>query len=366
MRGRLGPMSRTVPTTQRATPLGRLGVIWRTLTAAALLIVPTAFAQIGEPSGEVLAALADYAPQLADNGDFVAASDFTFRVHEVDGVTTGVSGEGDLNDANIRFLGALVGAATGYLDGISGPVADFFRSRSVDLEGSGEVAIEVIDYVMLVSVEAPEVAGGVSTVHVHTGPQLLPVERIGPPARVLGPADAPYVVREFSDLQCPFCAVFAAEGMPVVMELLERGDVRFELHHFPLKSIHPNAVAAAEALECVAAEAAEESPEAGDEAFWAYHDALFEQQARWSDRSDPVNTFIAIAHDEGLPSEGLGLCVRSGRFSAAVEAGYKNAVEDLQLTGTPAVFMGALKVGDYRNLDEYLRLMRLGDALRVN
>ncbi len=336
----------------------------------ALLLLPllafsTVHAQIGEEPASVLEELADYAPQAAEaEFSYVAASDFTFTVHAVQGVTTAVSGEGPLNDANMRFLGALVGAASGYGEGIAGPVADFFRSRSSDLSGMGEVPIEVMEYLMYVTVEPAAEEGEGATVAIRFQPEVRDEELFGPPAHVLGPADAPYVVREFTDLQCPFCARFLEEGMPVVMELLERGDVRFELYHFPLRSIHPNATAAAEATECVAAEAAAlDGAEAGEQAFWTFHDALFANQERWAGQSDPVNMFVTIATEAGVPAADLGLCVRSGRFNDMVEASYQNAVQDLRLTGTPSVFLGGLKVGDYASMDEYLRLMRLSDAL---
>ncbi len=336
----------------------------------ALLLLPllapsVARAQIGGEPESVVARLADYAPQAAEaEHSYVAASDFTFTVHHVDGVTTAVSGEGPLNDANMRFLGALVGAASGYGEGIAGPVADFFRSRSTDLAGMGEVPIEVVEYLMYVTVEPAVEEGETATATIRFEPDVIDEELFGPPAHVLGPPDADYVVREFTDLQCPFCAMFLEQGMPVVRELLERGDVRFELFHFPLRSIHPNATAAAEATECVAGEAAaRDGAEAGEEAFWKFHDALFANQERWAGLGDPVNMFVTIATEAGVPAEGLGLCVRSGRYNDLVEASYQNAVQDLRLTGTPSVFVGGLKVGDYASMDEYLRLIRLYDAL---
>jgi len=336
------------------------------LLAALLLLaaLPTAAAQIGEEPGSVAAALSDYAPEPAGQaGTYTAASDFVFVVHDVGGVTIGVSGEGVLNDANMRFVGALVGAATGYGESIAGPVADFFRSRSADLVGQGEVPIEVVEYLMHVTVSAGE-GEAPPTLAIRFEPDVIAEELFGAPAHVLGPADARYVVREFTDLQCPFCAQFLELGMPVVEQLLERGDVRFEVFHFPLKSIHPNAMAAAEATECVAEGAAEQAgPEAGEAAFWTFHDALFREQARWSGLADPVNMFVTIATEAGVPAGGLGLCVRSGRFTDLVEASYRNAVQDLSLTGTPSVFLGGLRVGDYASIDDYLRLMRLADAL---
>lgn len=331
---------------------GLLLLLWLTL--------PLALAQIGEAPSTITDSLAGYAPVMTQDGAYSAANDFQFSVQAVDGVTIGVSGQGALNDANMRFLGALVGAASGYGDGIAGPVADFFRSRSSDLVGAGEVPIEVIEYLMYVTVEE----GSPASVAIRFQPDVTDEALFGPPAHVLGPPDARYVVREFTDLQCPYCAAFAAEGMPVVQQLLERGDVRFELFHFPLKSIHPNATAAAEAAECVADEAAANGgAAAGEEAFWGYQDALFLQQSRWSGLPDPVDTFVAIATEAGLPAEGMALCVRSGRFTDQIEASYVNAVEDLRLTGTPTVFVGGLKLGDYRNVDGFLRLMRLADAL---
>src|SRR5690606_33245056 len=154
-------------------------------------------------------------------------------------------------------------------------------------------------------------------------------------------------IRVFSDFQCPFCANFAANAMPIVeSDLLVRGDVRFELHHFPLRGIHPNANVAAEASECVAAEA-------GEAAFWTYHDALFAQRERWAALTDPVETFVTMAQELSLPSENLGTCLRSGDYTDVVESAYRAAAEGLLLTGTPTVFLNGLKVGDYGQLENY-------------
>lgn len=316
--------------------------------------VPVGFAQLGNAPAEILAGLQAYAPTEVEGG-FVAANDFRFTLSVANDVTIAVEGMGALTDANVRFLGALIGAASGYGDGISGPVADFFRTNGADLAGRGEVPIEVMEYVMFVDVAG--VAPG--EVEVRFEPQRIDQDRFPAAAHALGPDDAQYVVREFSDFQCPFCARYALEILPDVRDaLLARGDVRFELHHYPLKSIHPNAVVAAEASECVA-------EEGGEDAFWSFHDRLFEQQARWSQESDPVDTFVAMATELGLPTTALATCLRFGRHGAAVEAAYQVASRELMLTGTPTVFVNGLKLGDYGDVDTYLRLMRLGDAIDV-
>src|SRR5690554_2064442 len=105
-------------------------------TTLLLLAASSAFAALGDPASGIIEALASYEPQPVDDG-YRAANDFTFTIHSASGVATAVSGEAILNDANVRFLGALLGAASGYGPEIAGPVADFFRTRGADLAGAG-------------------------------------------------------------------------------------------------------------------------------------------------------------------------------------------------------------------------------------
>lgn len=83
---------------------------------------------------------------------------------------------------------------------------------------------------------------------------------------VLGSPHAPITVVEYGDFECPTCK----QAAPSVKLLLERfeGKVRFAYRHFPLESIHPHALRAAEAAECAAAQGQ----------FWAMHDLLFANQ----------------------------------------------------------------------------------------
>lgn len=329
-----------------------LAAIMRTaLVTLALCAFATALAGLGDPTAVLLEDLVAYDPVAAEGG-YTAADGFAFAVSSVDDIATGVTGEGRLSDANVRFLGALLAAASGYGEDLAAPIADFFRTRAAEFNGAGAVPIQVVDYSLTATISG----AAPGYLEFSFEPTVVSGSLFPAAAHSLGASAAPYVIRVFSDFQCPFCANFVAQAMPIVDELLERDDVRFELHHFPLRSIHPNANVAAEASECVAVEG-------GEEAFWTFHDALFANQERWAGQSDPVNMFVTIATEAGVPAADLGLCVRSGRFNDMVEASYQNAVQDLRLTGTPSVFLGGLKVGDYASMDEYLRLMRLSDAL---
>jgi protein-disulfide isomerase len=83
---------------------------------------------------------------------------------------------------------------------------------------------------------------------------------------VLGSAHAPITVVEYGDFECPTCK----QAAPSVKLLLERfdGKVLFAYRHFPLESVHPHALRAAEAAECAG----------GQGKFWEMHDLLFASQ----------------------------------------------------------------------------------------
>lgn len=89
----------------------------------------------------------------------------------------------------------------------------------------------------------------------------------------LGEEDAPIVMLEFSDFQCPFCGRFWSDTLPLIKKnYVETGKVLFVYKDFPLTQIHAQAQKAAEAALC--------AREQGK--FWEYHDVLFDKQTEWA------------------------------------------------------------------------------------
>ncbi|MEM6431392.1 MAG: DsbA family protein, partial [Deinococcota bacterium] len=135
------------------------------------------------------------------------------------------------------------------------------------------------------------------------------------------------------------------EVLPAIKsELLTRGDVRFEYHHFPLQSIHPNAFPAAEASECIL-------DLVGDDAFWSFHDALFERQNAWGSLGDPSSYFVRLAEDLDIASsdndassESIEMCIDERTFAEDVREAYRVATEELGLRGTPTVFVNGFRL----------------------
>jgi len=314
-------------------------------------LLGTAWAQIGEPVDSLITRLSPYQVTETDAG-YVSADGFSFATEQRGDAVYSVTGEGSLDVANIDFSSNLIGAATGYGDQIAQPVKEFFGSRISELAGQGQANLAVQQYTMAIEVSGDAAPYDVSfTLYLpEIDSTLFPETK-----HTLGPADAKYVIREFSDFQCPFCARFVSEAMPLIKgELLTRGDVRFEFHHLPLTSIHANALSAAEATECVTA--ANEP-----DAFWDYHDALFERQQAWQGLGDPNPYYVRLAQDIGLNAEGVAQCLEERTFADEVNAAYEVAAGTLGIGGTPSVYINGYKLGDYTQLSNYLDLIELSD-----
>lgn len=349
-----------IPTT--ANPRTGRRAPWRAallLALAPLAFVPIAFAQVGEPVPALLEALAlTLAPDATVEGsaavEVVTEGGRSLTLTPRGSALYALAGEAVFDAEAIAEAAAVIAVATGYGDGIEQPVRGFFEQNLAALAGAGPRTIRVEAFLLeleVVGEAAPyEVAWTLSLAEVGEG--AFPDAR-----HAMGPADAPYVIREFSDLQCPFCARYAADMLPLLeAELLARGDVRFEYHHFPLVSIHANAFRAAEASECVV----DANPDRAD-AFWTYTDALFERMQAWDALGDPDAYFANLTGQVGLSNEGVAACLEAGTHTATVGAA-TDAAAALGLSGTPTIFVGPYRLQDFNRIQGYLDLFDLIDA----
>jgi protein-disulfide isomerase len=148
-----------------------------------------------------------------------------------------------------------------------------------------------------------------------------------------GQANAPVVIMEFADFQCPACGQFARFSEPLVKDHIDAGTVRFVWYDYPLVEIHQNAMLASRAGRC-----ANEQNQ-----FWAYHDYVFGQQERWSAQQNPVNLFIDYAEQSGLDREAFAQCLRSDKYQKEVSES-RQLGGTLGVSGTPTLFVNGKRV----------------------
>jgi len=130
---------------------------------------------------------------------------------------------------------------------------------------------------------------------------------------------------EFTDYQCPFCGRHFRETMPKIdEEYIKTGRIRYVLREFPLESIHPQAVKAAEAATC--------SGEQGK--YWEMHSLLF-----GSPKAMAIKDFVDHAQALNLDVAKFQQCLDSGKYTAKVRKDLNDA-QKAGVTGTPTFFLG--------------------------
>jgi len=157
----------------------------------------------------------------------------------------------------------------------------------------------------------------------------LPTAPLSLESNVRGNDSAPIGMIIFSDFQCPFCARFATEVFPgLVEDYVSRGQLLVEFRHLPLTGIHPLAFRAAAVAECAGAQGR----------FWQMHDRLFAAQRTLSAE------FLDRAAGDGDVDGGAFASCLSQAGTRRVEADVALSKE-LALRVTPTFIIGAVEGG---------------------
>ncbi|MEV6692145.1 thioredoxin domain-containing protein [Micromonospora sp. NPDC051196] len=144
----------------------------------------------------------------------------------------------------------------------------------------------------------------------------------------LGEPDAPIVVIEYADFQCPFCGKHARETAPrLIREYVDQGLVRIEWRDLPYLGDESRAAAAA-------ARAA-----AAQGKFWEFHDALYAKQRRVNSGALNDAALRDIASQLGLDLARFDADRASAVTREAIDQDRREAAS-MGLTGTPAFIVG--------------------------
>lgn len=142
---------------------------------------------------------------------------------------------------------------------------------------------------------------------------------------ILGSEDAPVVLVEYGDYQCPYCAL----AQPVVRELLHQGgpDLALVFRHFPLSEVHPMAETAAQAAEFAGVHGV----------FWPMHEALFANQSRLG-----PSMIFALAGALALSQASLHQALALGTYAQKVREDFVGGARS-GVNGTPCFFVNGTR-----------------------
>jgi protein-disulfide isomerase len=138
---------------------------------------------------------------------------------------------------------------------------------------------------------------------------------------IQGDANAPVILVEYGDYQCPHCG----HAYPIVQQVQKHFGKKlgFVFRNFPLNEIHPSAELAAETAEFAGAH----------KKFWEMHDAIFENQA---DLGEAL--MIELTESLGLSTTDLSASLSSRQFAGRVKSDFMGGARS-GVNGTPTFFI---------------------------
>jgi protein-disulfide isomerase len=158
-----------------------------------------------------------------------------------------------------------------------------------------------------------------------------PVPGLSEEDHVRGPASAPLVI-EYADFECPFCAALTVKLLDLRLHRAFR--------HFPVRSSHPRAWAAACAAEAAGIQGR----------FWEMHDMLFADHGRLEDPH-----LWNRATSLGLDLQRFDADRRSEAVHARVRRDFESGIRAGVVT-TPTLFAGGRKYTGRIDQGELLQL----------
>jgi protein-disulfide isomerase len=165
---------------------------------------------------------------------------------------------------------------------------------------------------------------------------------------IIGSPTAPIVMVEYSDFQCPYCQMIYPSLKQI--ESTSAGKIAWVMRDFPLYQIHPNAMPAANAAECIAAQL-------GNAGWWQFADDDFANQAN-------IGTafFTAEAQKLGVNMTEYNTCVTNSTYLSKIEQDTTDA-ENAGGNGTPFTVIINTKTGKQYPISGALPLAQIQSVI---
>lgn len=144
----------------------------------------------------------------------------------------------------------------------------------------------------------------------------------------MGDPNAPVVIEEYSDFQCHYCAAFAEETLPqIIDEYIATGKVYYVFHSMG-SYLGSESGAAAKAAYCAA----------DQNLFWEYHDVLLANMGEVNSGVFNDQNLLVFAETVHLDMNQFAACYNSGKYDDLVSLDLLNVTQK-SLAGAPTFFV---------------------------
>ena len=160
---------------------------------------------------------------------------------------------------------------------------------------------------------------------------------------VKGNPEATITIVEYSDFQCPACALY----YPIVERLINESSttIRFVYRHFPLTQ-HANAIPAAQSAEAAGKQGK----------FWEMYSMIFDTQDEWTDSKDVKKIFANYAVKLGLDIEKYNTDIVSKEIMDKINSDMKSGVK-AGINSTPTFYVNGEKIENPQGYDDFKKVI---------
>ncbi len=173
--------------------------------------------------------------------------------------------------------------------------------------------------------------------------------------RVLGDPKAPVRIDEYASLDCPYCAAFDTQMLPVLKtEYIDKGKVKIVFHDYPLSLI---ALQAFMLVRCAPADR-----------FFPMVDTLFHVQNAWVLSTQPasLDALKQQARFAGLKDAEIDACLSDRALGDAILKGRLDAEKTVEIEQTPTFIFNGDNNDRFDGLAPYDAFKEKLDALTKN
>lgn len=230
------------------------------------------------------------------------------------------------------------------------------RKEMMKWLGTGLLLV-VFAVVAVIAIQQSRNSGGSgSNTDVATVVAAQPIpEGVQQNGNILGDPNAPVLVVEYGDYQCPFCKKFAIEDYPkLIQDYIQTGKVRLEFRQYPIIGRNSDGSIDQQGESFHAAEAAVCAQDQGY--FWQMHDLLYENSVGEFKGSFTIDRLKKIAAlIPGMDQATFGTCLEGSSHTQTILASVSEGTSS-GINSTPSFIVGDQKISgaDYNGLKKLI------------
>ncbi len=164
------------------------------------------------------------------------------------------------------------------------------------------------------------------------------------PENVLGNADAPVTIIEYSSMTCPHCAAFHKEVLPLIKsKYIDTGKVRYIIREFPLDNV---AATAAMLARCV------------DPAkYFEFVNMLYTRQEDWAYKDQPLPELQKLSKQAGFTEERFKQCSTDEKVLNYISWVRDRANKQFGVRATPSFFVNGKRIKGAATIQKFDELI---------